>query len=199
MYRFVLGETGSMRSAAAYKRVGKAKWLNDAVSGGWLQRIELWADGPFVELVAGWKKPAADVPLLVTAAPQIDDAGVAAILKLPQVIALDLTDRPIRDLSLTAEPSWPKLQELTLNLAHADATLTDALLDQVAALPRLHNLTLIGHSSAEKYPRPNSATLERLAKSSSLKRLRISAAPALTKESLVAFTERYPAIRTVMQ
>ena len=198
MFRFVLGDVRSSRGPTPVKRLGKVPWLGQAFDEGWLQRIELkWDDGTLAPLVAKWKAPASTVPLLVRPAPQIDDEGLRRVLELRPLQALELQTNILRLPSVRELARYPDLVELAVEFRLVAADTIDAVLAQIIAMPELRRLHLMGHERLDHGNRPNDADLPLLRAAPKLRRLRLSASPAVTERGIEELKSARPDVIVV--
>ena len=195
VFRLILGSVRSSRAPAAYKRLGKAAWLGTAMDEGWLQRIDVdfW-DDELGQIVARWKEPASRIPLFVHPAPQVSDESLRTLLRLPQLEGLHLETVPLGLAAVRELASYPGLVELRIELWNVEREVVDAVLDQLVLMPNLRRLRLEGHELLEYGARPNDADLLRLSAVKALKRLKLSAAPAVTDAGVSRLGEVRPDI-----
>lgn len=195
MFRFIVGQSRSSRGPAPVKRLGQVTWLSEAMSDGWLQRIEvLWSDTAVAELLSKWKGPAARTPLLVRPAPQIDDSGLERILGLPQLQGLMLQAHVLRNPSAQSLDQCAGLRDLTVEFRLVEAATVDAMLDRIAASADLRRLHLSGHDRVGYGDRPNDADLLRLRGLARLKRLYLSDTPAVTDKGIEELRRLCPSL-----
>lgn len=193
LFRFVVGDSRSSRSATAFKRLGKVAWLGAAISEGWLLRVELdFCDDELVGIVGKWKEPASVAPLFVHPAPQAGDETLRTILRLPQLHGLHLETVTVRLPAVGELASYPNLTELKIELRNVEPAYVDAVLDQLLQLPNLRRLHLVGHDRIDYGNRPNDADLLRFKSSIKLKRIDLSPAPALTDVGIGEFRRLRP-------
>lgn len=198
MFRFILGEARSGRGPTPVKRLGKVAWLGQAFHEGWLQRLELkWDDGSLAPLVAKWKAPASSVPLLVCPAPQIDDDGLRRVLDLPQLQALELETNVLRHQSVKELARFGNLVELAVELRLVEPEKVDEVLAQIVAMPALRRLYLKGHERLDHGNRPNDGDLSLLKTARNLRRLCLSASPAITERGIEELRAARPDLKIV--
>lgn len=189
MFRF------EARSRAAVSRLGKVPWLSAAVADGWLAGIHVTlSDDTIARAVGAWKGPAREVPLFVTAAPQITDAGLDAYLGLPQLRSLDLPGHALRNAAVRRLGSNVTLRELAVELRLVAPATATAVLDQVASMTALRRLSLRGHDRLAYGDRPNDRDLLRLRGLTGLRRLSLSNCPAVTEEGVAELRRTLPSL-----
>jgi uncharacterized protein (TIGR02996 family) len=173
MFRF------GVRSKAAATRLGKVRWLGDAVAGGWLEQIEIeWCDGSLARALAKWTEAARQVPLFVRPAPQILDEGLAFYLGVPHLWGLDLPGHASRNPSIRRLGQRLDLRELELDGMPEEGNIVAAVFEQVGQLAGLRQLAVRG------YDRPNDEDLRPLGRLSGLQALNLSRCVALTDAGL---------------
>jgi uncharacterized protein (TIGR02996 family) len=193
MFRFILGESRSSRGAAPVKRLNKVAWLGKAFADGWLLRVELmWDDGELAPLVARWREPASQIPLHIRPAPQIGDDGLRQLLRLPQLQGLELEAHVLRNQSARELSQLAGVVELTVEFRLVDNATVDAMLAQIVSMIGLKRLHLKGHESIQHGTRPNDADLFLLRTSTNLKRLFLSASPAVTDGGIAELRRKLP-------
>jgi uncharacterized protein (TIGR02996 family) len=172
MFRF---EVGSKTAAA---RLGKVRWLGDAVAGGWLEKIVIkWSDSSLAQVVAKWKGAARDVPLFVHPAPQIGDEGLRFYLEIPHLWGLDLPAHATRNPSVLRLGDRADLRELHLDGMPDEANIAPVF-EQVGRLAGLRHLTIKG------YARPIDQDLRPLGGLSGLRELSLNGCVAVTDAGL---------------
>jgi uncharacterized protein (TIGR02996 family) len=183
------------RSRAAVSRLGKVPWLSAAVAEGWLAGIHVTlSDDTIARAVGAWKGPAREVPLFVTAAPQVTNAGLNVYLGLPQLRGLDLPANALRNSAVQGLGANVTLQELAVELRLVEPETATAVLDQVASMTALRRLTLEGHDRLEYGDRPNDRDLLRLRGLSGLRRLYLANCPAVTEEGIAELRRALPSL-----
>jgi uncharacterized protein (TIGR02996 family) len=139
MFRFEIG------SKTAATRLGKVRWLGDALAGGWLEGISIrWCDGSLARVLAKWNGAAREVPLFVRPAPQIGDEGLAFYLDVPHLWGLDLPAHAMRNPSVLRLGQRHDLRELRLAGTPAKDRIA-AVFEQVGELVGLRRLTVDGY------------------------------------------------------
>jgi uncharacterized protein (TIGR02996 family) len=138
VYRF------DVRSKTAAIRLGKVRWLGDAVAGGWLEGIRIQGYAEMAEVMTGWKETARAVPLFVELLPQIGDQTLAFYLGVPHLWGLDLYSHTMRERTVLRLGRRSDLRELTLKGMPARGR-SRTVLEQVGQLTGLLRLTIEGH------------------------------------------------------
>src|SRR5262249_9165750 len=131
-------------SKTAAGRIGRAKWLGDAVAGGWLEGITIeWSDGAMARTVANWKGAVREVPLFVQPAQDIDDECLAIYLGVPRLLGLVLQGRACRNPSVLRLGQRADLRELRLGRMLPNEMFAP-LFEQVGQLVGLRKLSING-------------------------------------------------------
>ena len=192
LFRFQMGAGRSTRGPEPAKRLGAATWLAQAMSEGWLQRIEvLWDDGSVGETIDGWQEPASLVPLLVKPAPQICDRGLRRLIGLKQLEGLILDANVLENSSVHELETCKNLLDLSVEFRNVSNDTVDMLIRQMASL-NLRYLEITGHDLLEYGQRPNDSDLRELGAIRGLKRLTLADSPAVTENGISEIRKMLP-------
>ena len=154
-------------------------------------------DGSLAPLIAKWKDPVARIPLLVRLAPQIGEDELRRVLELPQLQGLELESYVLRHPVVKELSRYPNLVELSVEFRLVAPDTIDAVLSQIIAMPGLRRVHLKGHERLDHGERPNDVDLAMLRAAPKLKRLRLSASPAVTEHGIADLRAARPDLSVV--
>jgi|GEM_PF-3190905 len=181
-------------SPRAVKKVGRQKWLGTAYEQGWLLRMDMrYDDGSLGKRVAKWKPPLSEIPLWVKPAPQINDAGLETIFKLPQLCGISFLSSTMEKTSAVLKLGEVKrLRRLKMDIRFLGQERWSALMEQILKLDNLYELMLEAEWNEEFGLRPTDDDVLRLGALKSLRKLDLVKATAVTDAAIAKLKAERP-------
>jgi len=181
----------------AMKKVGRQKWLGTAYEQGWLLRMDMrFDDGSLGKRVSKWKPPLNEIPLWVKPSPQITDAGLETIYKLPQLCGISFFSSTLENTSAVLKlGKVTRLRRLKMDIRFLSQERWSAVMEQILMLENLYELMLEAEWNEEFGLRPTDDDVLRLGTLKKLKKLDLVKATAVTDAAIAQLKALRPDLR----